>query len=236
MKVLLILAMSIVLFGPQRANGQNNALWAGFGLQSSRMDDMKYLQELILETYPIEGRISSSFPTYTMGSFGYVNQWYPNIRIGAGYSHTASGGKSSYSDYSGYITTAMNASSHRVGAYASYLIIGGDWYELSLLGRLEINYTLIDITSTFYAMRQSNYQNNKYSSMSPGGSAGLEIMVHIRNFSLGVEGGYDVNIPGQLTSRDSKNELLDPNDRNRVLTSDWTGWFSQLKVLLWLNN
>ncbi len=149
---------------------------------------------------------------------------------------SASGGKSNYSDYSGYITTEMNAASHRLGGFASYSVFGGDLLELSLYGRLEINYTVIDVTSSLYALGYSEFSPSKYSSVSPSGSVGLELLIHLREFSFGAEGGYEVNIPGKLTHKESKNELVDPDDPDRILTSDWSGWCAQLKLLIWLNN
>ncbi|MCP4313765.1 MAG: hypothetical protein GY790_21130 [Bacteroidetes bacterium] len=233
MRTLLVLLLSLALLAPGDAAGQN-AIWAGAGLQVSRMDDLKYLQGLILETYPIPGKVTSSFPPFTMLSLGYINQWYPTIRIGAGYSFSTTGGKSNYSDYSGYVTSTINAVSHRVGGFVSHSVLDADWFELSVFGRVRINYTIIDIKTSISALGASSYNKNSYSSLSPGGSAGLEFLFHFNEISFGAEGGYEADIPGKLTNRESDNDLSDPNDRERILTSDWTGWFAQLKFLFWL--
>jgi hypothetical protein len=230
--LLLILALATI-FAP-KVHSQNNAIWVGAGIQISKMDDMKYLQELILETYPVEGKISSSFPTYVMGSFGFLHQLYPAVRIGAGYGYSSTGAKSNYTDYSGYVTTLMNAVSHRVGGHGSYSVLTGEWYELSLYGRLDVKYTLMDITSSLYALGASSLTESKYSSVSMGGSAGVEFLIHLKKYSFGVEGGYEIDARGKLSNKENKNELFDPNERDRVLTSDWTGWYAQLKFLLWL--
>lgn len=41
---------------------QNLGFTVSGGLASQRMDDLKYLQDYILSTYPVEGKITSSFP------------------------------------------------------------------------------------------------------------------------------------------------------------------------------
>jgi len=232
---LIIPILALLILSPQRACGQSNAVWIGGGIQASKMDDMKYLQGLILETYPVEGQIISSFPAYTMGSFGFLHQWYPAVRIGAGYSYTATGAKSNYTDYTGYITTMLNASAHRAGGFASYSVIGGERFEMSLFGRIEIKYTRIDVLSSLYALGVSGLTNNSYKSWSPGASAGVELLVHLKKYSIGLEGGYEADAPGKLSNRETKDELLDPNDLERVLTSDWSGWYAQLKFMLWLH-
>lgn len=234
-KPVLILVLALAVFTAPRVLSQNNAIWIGAGIQTSKMDDMKYLQELILETYLVEGKILSSFPTYVMGSFGFMHQWYPSVRIGAGYGYSSTGAKSNYTDYSGYVTTLMNAVSHRAGGHGSYSVLAGEWYELSLYGRLDVKYTMMDVTSSFYALGSSGITTNKYSSVSMGGAAGLELLIHLKNYSFGVEGGYEKDAPAKLSNRESKEELIDPNDLDRVLTSDWTGWYVQLKFLLWLD-
>lgn len=235
MRSLFLLILSLTTLASPQAFGQKNAIWIGGGIQSSKMTDLKYIQELILDSYPVEGKIISSFPAYTMGSFGFVNQLYPSIRLGAGYSYSATGGKSNYSDYSGYVTTLITSASHRAGGFASYSVIGGEWFEISVYGRIEVKYTLVDISSTLYALGASSFTANSYSSISPGGAAGLEFLFHLKDFSLGAEGGYEVDAPGKLTNRENKNELSDPNDRERVLTSDWSGWYVQLKFMIWLD-
>ena len=232
----LILSLVLLIFVPQIASGQKNALWVGGGIQTSSMDDLKYLQEVILDSYPVEGKIISSFPAYTMGSFGWINQRSPTFRIGAGYSFSATGAKSNYTDFSGYITTLINAESHRLGAFASYSLLGGDWFELSFIGRFEVKYSRVDISSSLYSFGVSGFTENSYSSWSPGGAGGAEFLIHLKNYSFGLEGGYNIDAPGKLSTREDNKELTDPNDPDRVLSTDWTGWYAQAKFILWINH
>ncbi len=231
----LLLSLVLLIFAPQKATGQENALWVGGGIQASSMDDLKYLQGLILETYPLEGKIVSSFPAYTMGSFGWINQRSPTIRIGAGYGFSTTGAKSNYTDYSGYITSLINAVSHRLGAFASYSLLRGDWFELTVIGRFEIKYSRVDVSSNLYALGASGLTENSYSSWSPGGAGGAEFLIHLKNYSFGLEGGYDIDAQGKLTKRENNEELTDPNDPDRVLSTNWTGWYAQAKFILWLD-
>ena len=230
-----LILLALTILSPHRASGQKNAIWLGGGIQASRMDDMKYLQGLVLETYPTEGKIISSFPPYTMGSFGWANRLYPTVRVGLGYGFSSTGAKSNYTDYSGYITSQINAVSHGAGAFASYSVMGGDWFEVSVIGRLNMKYTRVDVSTTIYALGASGYNDNSYSSWSPGGAGGLEFLIHLKKYSFGLEGGYEIDAPGKLSSRENKNELKDPNDPDRVLATDWSGWYAQARFMLWLD-
>lgn len=60
-------------------------------------------------------------------------------------------------------------------------------------------------------------------------------MYRLKEFSLGIDTGYMVDLTGDLKDRDGGDPLLDPLDRERVLTSDWTGWQVKIKALIWLN-
>ena len=233
-RIIYNIALAVLLVSAQNSLGQDWGLTFSAGVASSQMNDLKYLQEHILSTYPVEGKITSSFPPFTSASITIFKQLYDHIRIGGGYSYSTTGGKSSYADYSGNISSEMNATSHRLGAYLSYLVLGGDRLDLSLNGSLEANLTSLTIQSYYEIFNYSNGLSNNYRSLSPGVSAGGELMYTLKKISLGMEAGYLVDLKGDLKDTDDGDPLVDPSDAERVLSSDWTGWYVQLKALIWL--
>ena len=228
------IALTMMLVSAQNTLGQDWGFTFAAGVASSRMDDMIYLQEHILSTYPVEGKITSSFPPFTSASITLFKQVYDHIRVGGGYSFSSTGGKSSYADYSGNIYTKMAVSSHRLGAYLSYLVMGGDRLDLSLNGKLDANYTSLTVESHYTIYTYTNGLSNQYRSISPSGSIGGELMYKLKKISMGMEAGYMVDLKGDLKDTDDGDPLVDPNDTERVLNSDWTGWYLQLKVQIWL--
>ncbi len=218
------------------ANAQNTGVSVTVGGATFRMDDMKYLQDYILESYPVEGKITSSFPPYFTVSAGVVRQLYYNIRFGGLYGYSTTGGRSNYTDYSGKISTDMNAVSHRLGAFINYTFLENDRLDLSLFGRLDINVTEMTISSSVTILNFPSGISNEYRSIGPAGSAGLELLYKFKDAAIGIEGGYLVDMPGKLTDKDTGDEILDPNDRQRKLTADWTGWRLGIKGIYWLNS
>lgn len=202
------------------------------GIASFNMSDMKYFQEGILGTYPVEGRITSSFPPFTSISLTMFKQYYDYLRVGISYSYSTTGGKSSYQDYSGKIVTEMTATSHRLGGYLSYVILGGDRLDLALNGRLEANYTTLFVESYYNIYSAGNQISNRYWSISPSGCIGAELMYELGKISLGMEAGYLVDLRGNLKDSSDGDPLLDPSDRDRVLTSDWSGAYARLSLLI----
>ncbi len=230
-----MIVLAMLLVSAQHSLAQNGGISIAAGAASFRMGDMKYLQEHILSTYPVEGKITSSFPPFTSASFTVFKQLYDHIRVGGRYNYSTTGAKSSYADYSGDIYTEFNAVSHRLGAYLSYLVLGGDRIELSLNGSLDANYTSMTIQSYYTIFNYSDGLSNKYRSISPSIAVGGELMYKLKKLSLGMEAGYLVDLKGNLKDTSDGDPLLDPNDLDRVLSSDWTGWYLQLKTLIWLD-
>jgi hypothetical protein len=60
-------------------------------------------------------------------------------------------------------------------------------------------------------------------------------MYKLKKVSMGMDAGYLVDLQGNLKYTGDGNPLLDPNDTDRVLSSDWTGWYAHIKALIWLN-
>jgi len=200
------------------------------GVASSKMSDMKNLQEYFLSEYLVEGKITSSFPPYTSVSVTGFKQLYDYLRLGISYTYSTTGGKSSYQDYSGEIYTEINATSHRLGAYLSYILLGGDRIDLSLHGRLDANYSTMLFEESKVIYGDFEGYSIKFWSISPTFSIGADLLYNLRKFSLGIEAGYQVDLKGDL--KDDGNTLQDPNDTERVLTSDWSGWYARLSLLI----
>ena len=230
--ILFLLTCSLILSSAPKAEAQGGGFMLTAGLASFRMTDMKYLQEHILETYPVEGKITSSFPPYTSASVTLFKGFSDYLRLGGSYSYSTTGGKSSYQDYSGDIYTEITATSHRFGAYISYTILGGDRLDLNLNGRLDANVTSMTVESFYTIYIYSNGLSNKYRSVSPSGSIGAELMYRLKEISLGMEAGYQIDLQGDLKDPENDNPLLDPNDGERVLTSDWSGWYVRISALI----
>jgi hypothetical protein len=230
-----LIACVLLLASTRKAESQGGGFIFTGGIAAVAMKDMKYLQEHILSTYPVEGRVTSSFPPYTSTSLTLYKQFYDYLSVGISYSYSTTGGKSSYQDYSGQIYTEITPSSHRLGAYLSYVILGGDLLDLALSGRLDANFTNMNIESYYSIFSYGSRLTNRYWSLSPSGSIGGELWYRLRKISLGLEAGYMVDLKGDLKETGGGDPLRDPNDRDRVLTSDWSGWLARASLLISLN-
>jgi hypothetical protein len=230
-----ILGITMLLAASPAALAQKAGFSVSVGVASQRMDDLKYIQEYILSTYPLEGRITSSFPPFSRVSFNLVRQWYDYLKYGGGYTFSTTGAKSSYADYTGFIATEISPTSHRLGGFISYSLLGREHIGLSLYGRADVNLSTVSIESTINLLGLVNRIRNQYRSISPSGTAGMELMYNFEGFALGLDAGYLVDLQGSLRDTDGDEDLTDPFDRNRILTTDWTGWHVGIRARVWLN-
>ncbi len=237
MKKILLIGCSVLWLGAGTTalHSQGWGVFVSAGLGSYRMDEMKYLLETIMDTYPVEARVISSFPPYTSTSAGFIKRFYPHLKAGVAYGFATSGSKADYSDYSGSVRTTIDAVSNKLGVFGTYTPLAGERLEFSLIGRVDVNMTRMDVSSYLVAAGYSNGVNNKYRSVSPQLSAFAELMAHFGKLSLGVEGGYLADVPGKLKGTGNGQDLTDPADNRTILSSDWTGWRAGIKGILWID-
>lgn len=236
MRKILLICFSVCCLGAgtNALNAQDWGLFAGAGAGSFLMNDMKYLLESIIETYPVEAKVISSFPPYTTASAGVIKRIYPQLKAGVAYGFANSGSKADYTDYSGSVKTTITAVSHKLGIFGTYTVLGGERLELSLQGRFDVSMTRMDVSSYLVASGYSSGIDNKYRAISPQFSALGELMYNFDRLSLGMEGGYLVDIPGKLKGSGGEQDLTDPVDNRTLLTSDWTGWRAGIKAIIWI--
>ena len=237
MRKILLICCSVLWLGAGTTalHGQGWGVFVSAGMGSYRMDEMKYLLEAIMDTYPVEARVISSFPPYTSTSAGFIKRFYPHLKAGAAYGFATSGSKADYSDYSGSVRTTIDAVSNKFGVFGTYTPMESERLEFSLIGRVDVNMTRMDVSSYLVAAGYSNGVNNKYRSVNPQLSAFAELMVHFGKLSLGVEGGFLADVPGKLKGTGNGQDLTDPADNRTILTSDWTGWRAGIKGILWID-
>lgn len=237
MKKASLVGLIILALAVPAIKAQNMAFSIGGGISSTRMDDMKYIQEHILDLYPVEGAVISSFPAYGMASVHLNFQIRPSLRIAGGINYSVTGARTNYTDSTGSLSTDMSASSSQFELAAFYRILGGKFYDISVFGSLGANLSQMDITSTLQVLGFGDLSRSGFQAISACGSAGLEAMIHLNSFSFGVEAGYNVDMPGKLKDTNSQKDFIDPDPGSeRIMTTDWTGWQAQVKILLWLRN
>jgi len=204
--VALVLLLSLGLL-PTRINAQQlvGAVYAGYGTFS--MHDLKGFQKVMMDRQQFDTRVVETFPGYL--SYG-VDLLYVRNKgfFGGGWGHTSTGGRLSYSDYSGYYNfdqvVHMNVVSLQGGIrifpnYETCFFLGlkGAVYsnKLDLKEELSIgNQTVAEVTP----MHSTNVACQPF----------LSAQRTLKRLFLKLDAGYEFHNAGKLTTTDGKNNQI----------------------------
>jgi hypothetical protein len=241
LKHIRIIVITVTLSVSMNVHAQNFGLAVRGGVGTYKMSDLKYYQEYLLAGFPVEGKMISLFPPYLSGGVGFFRTMTNDLRIGIDYNFSSTGAKAYYSDYSGERSTTIIVKANHIGASVYYRLLGGSKFELlatgslsAIISNLELSETL-GANSRYFGSFLDGYTSS-YKSVSPSVSAGLEALFHADKYSFGVDAGYCHDFTNDLIyADDSKYYLTDPNDPERILTADWSGFRAHIKILFWFN-
>src|SRR5438034_902469 len=90
-------------------------VFVGGGIGTYSMGDMKHLQQEFASEFPVQPKITSSFPAYWMYEIGATVKLDSTISIGGNISYYSTGGRIDYSDYSGGLRLDQIATSFSIG-------------------------------------------------------------------------------------------------------------------------
>jgi hypothetical protein len=208
----------VIIIGPAMAQ-ERSRKW-GIGLSSglatfSMQDLQKYLAERQTDEFP-DARIVKAFPSYFVTSLHATyadNQKFFDLSVG----RTSTGGRISYSDYSGRY-------SHDITAVMGYSNVSAG-FRVATIGKVDIlmgfqillysNVMIEKISETIYGANSYSYKL-EYSSMNLAIAPGLNFHRHIGpRFLLRQQTSYEVHIPSPLI--DASNEKLTNKSGESVL-------------------
>ena len=191
--------------------------------------------------FPIEGKMISLFPPYLSGGVTLFRTITNYLRLGVDYNFSSTGSRAYYSDYSGSRVASMIVKSHQIGVALNYRLLGGYKFELLTFGSLSASISNLEISESINAGSQyfGSYSNgyiSRYKSTSPSVSIGLEGLYHGAKHSFGIDAGYLHDFTNDLmNAKYPTYYLTDPNDPERALTADWSGFRAHIKILFWFN-
>lgn len=193
------------------------------GYASYKMEDLKSFQDQMSASFPLQGEITASFPSYWL--YDLSARWrYPTKVVGASFTYGSTGGRVYYSDYSGKIGSDQLLSfydySGSIGLQKSFM--NG---HLSLLGEVKPGLTFSHLELTRY----ESYIGVSYSSKA--NYKGLNVVVQPAITAIARLGQFGINtflsynailLKGNLNEVGNKDSYLSLN-QNPVHV-DWSGW------------
>lgn len=219
MKHIFISIVTILAVGP--SFGQKGALFAEFNYNTFSHSSLKNFQEeFVADIQEVDIRVNDNFPS----NFGFtVGYRIPRINTSIFGSYTTTGGKISYSDFSGTIRLTQPLKGYTAGGiYEIKLLKAPDKNHLSLGFRGFLTFSTLDIVSFNDLNGNQSTEIIGTSSFDFGGGASLIYEYPISIIKIRATLGFDVVLGGKQFLDGDRDFFIEDNSGDPVRT-EWTG-------------
>lgn len=186
--------------------GQRKGSWSvgvNVGLATFSMKDLKAYQREKQQAMPFDARVTESFPSFlnysVSGSYTDSTRFY-DIFIG----RTSTGGRLSYSDYSGSYTSDLTAQMQYVGGSIGFRVarIGKVNMFTSVQAMLYAN-ELEEETSLVIQGVSTEGEINNYVSLNFGVGPAIDLHRTFKSILVRFQGAYEFHLAGRLINEES---------------------------------
>jgi hypothetical protein len=183
------------------------------------------VQDNLLKGMPVKAQVTASFPAYWFFELTATNELKGKLLLGGSLSYGSTGGRVSYSDFSGSLW-----SDQLVSNYTITTLFGTktSWFngKLSLQGdvRPGITVTTMDYSYNQDAGTSSYYSRSKYHSLNLIIQPTATLSYRWRSLSVNSFVGYNINfVKGDLRSYDNFSSFGYYYPGNSSTHADWSG-------------
>lgn len=219
--VFLILVLSISL----HATGQGRLAFS-IGYASYNQADLKEFQEDLLTEYPVDAKITESFPPYWHydGSFDYLlnNEFI----VGLVATYGSSGGRTHYEDYSGEIRNDMLLNYVSIGAVLGIVLNPEEsQWQLSLELTPAISFSKMKLKFYNRVGTEQDFRNYSFKSTNWTLQPSLHLTRKLKNFGLNLQAGYcGTIVKGDVFLDGGYGAYLVNDSSGEKIHIDWSGF------------
>lgn len=215
------IAYLILFLAIAGANAQSGSIFAEINYNTFSHEKLKsFQQEFVLDIPEVDVRVNDNFPSY----FGFTAGYKINaINTSIFGSYTSTGGKISYSDFSGVIRLTQPVKGYTIGGIYHLNILKNDpdnSFTLSLKGFA--TYSTLDIQSFNETLGAVTQDEIGVHSIDYGVGVGIIYEYPISVIILRASLGFDAVLGGKLTLDEDSDFFIEDNGGNAVRTG-WTG-------------
>jgi len=208
-------------------------LSTGYGTYT--MGDMKSLQEELQEGYPVDAKITESFPGYAYYDLSVTKQTGERFVIGGYFTYGSTGGRIHYEDYSGEVSSNQLVRYYSLG-FPLGIMISDDldanaWnFQLDFKPHFTMGELLLEFSSRIGSQRDAgSYEFRSFNfGIEPGFTAERRIG---DKWGIDLFAGYNLTVvQGKLFFNETEGAYLQ-NEQNQAIGLDFSG----LRVMLGLS-
>lgn len=213
----------VILLLSANIYAQRTGLTIGAGIGTYQLNDLKLFQDELIALAPVSANGFTYFPPYSHIQVELFRKNLKLMKYGLSYSYSTTGAHANYSDYSGIMNIDQNIEAHQLGAAIFYPLVSKEYFEISPYGRLMIAYTQNWATREISTIFKIDNLGARMRTISPAAEVGLETVCHLKNYSLGIEAGYQYDVGGNMKIAKNDVEAADLFLPDRQLRSNISG-------------
>ena len=211
-----------MLFLAHSTNAQNDKFFLEFNYNTFSHKSLKNFQEeFVNDISEVDMQVNDNFPSNFGFTLGYK---ISSINTSIFGSYTNTGGKVSYSDYSGIIRLTQPLRGYTLGGIYEYELLGKqNSGQLSIGVKGFTTYSTLDITSFNEINGNGGTETISTSSIDYGAGVGLIYEYPISIIMVRASVGFDVVLGGKQFLKDDGDFFIEDNSGSPVRTN-WTGF------------
>lgn len=216
-RIVFLLFISLPLLGQDQVSFSVG--YAGYGMSSLRK-----FQNGLENQFVLKPKNVNSFPSFWSFEGAYTHFYKSNYFIGGQLWYGSTGGRLSYSDYSGEQLSDQKIGNISVGFNFGKLFKLEKSFEFQLGVKPFLSFSSLNL---IFENRLGNSVDNEsfsFRSLNFSLEPNLTLVKHIGSIGIQVTSGYNVAVSnGKLYLNDSQDAFL-LNQENEEVTADWSGF------------
>lgn len=235
MKRVLHLILLILLFAGE-ANSQQISLGLQSGIGTYSMDELKKINNSVLDGMPFDAEMVADFPPYLYFR-PFVMTRRKGLNLGLNFTYQSTGSRVSSKDYSGEYRFDMVTNSFGPGAFCEIDL--NPYSELRLTGYTSLGLMFSELTVTENLTVLDNPlidESYRFKAKYVYAEPGLKLSYPVGFMVIGINAGYMITLKGlQYSLAENSDYYLQSSASGDPVKPEWNGFRLGLSVVFALN-
>jgi len=206
----------------------------GIGVGSYQLNSLKEVQQILLDGFPVEGKITNLFPPYSIFRINYIRPINEKLNLGLIYQNGSTGARASYEDYSGSVYADQLLTMYQFGGSASYRLLYSNYIELRAYGLFMLSLTSDEITRETFIPGYYLREYLKVKARNPVFEPGIELLYHRDKYSFGIDAGYQYDFGAKYVVKETNEYFYHPENSTQIIKTEISGFRASLKFIIWI--
>lgn len=228
MKNILTIILLLIIY-PTINFAQKTKFEVSYGIGAYSMNDLKSLNNLLLEKLPVKGKITDDFPPQPFESIKLTTQFHNRFVVGITGSHNTTGSRVNYKDYSGQYKCDQLLTS-----YAPGIVIGMKLYDAIVDVYVNANATYSFTKLKIEETLMTETTKDSYTANSLSVHPEIKIAYSLKRFELSVNTGYLYDFGANFLAFDGRG-LINNSNSGQKISSNWSGYRLALNLGYYFN-